>query len=86
MSETQTTASVNVQSASLSKSDDPSRRVCVLYDDDPPSQLLQPKSVLYDKAISSDLRGVLELLVQEISDFCQLEIHECGIGYEKLHP
>ena len=89
MSETQATSSVNVQSTSISKSNDPSRPVCVLYDDNPSSQLPRPmelKCVLYDKAISSDLRGVLELLVQEMSDLCQLEITERGFGYEKLHP
>ena len=85
MSETQATASVNMQSASLSKSDDPPHHLCVLSDDDPLPQPTQLKlCVSYDKAINSDLRGVLELLVQEINDFCELEI--TGIGYEKLHP
>ena len=83
MSESQATDSANVQS---SKSDDLPNRV---YDDDPPSQLPRPielKCVSYDKAVSSNLRGVLELLVQEMSDFCRLELIERGIGYEKLHP
>ena len=83
MSETQT--SVNVQSASISESDDPTRRVRALYDDDP-LQSKELKRVSYDKTINSDLRNVLELLVQEMSDFCQLKISERVIGYEKLHP
>ena len=89
MSESQNTASMNVQSASMSKSDDSPRYVCVQHDDaNSPSQLKpkELKGISYDKAISSDLRDVLELLVQEMSNFRQLETNERTVGYEKLHP
>ena len=49
-------------------------------------QTVQPKelkSVSYGMVICSNLRGVLESLVQELKDFCQMEI---GIGYKRLHP
>ena len=43
-------------------------------------------NVSYDVAVCSDLRCVLESLVHELSQFCQMESDEHGIGYERLHP
>ena len=86
MSESQTT--INVPDVQVSTPSYQARDV--LEEEDPYlDQSIQSKElekISYDMATCSNLRVVLELLVQEIKYFCQMYEEKHEIGYEKLHP